>query len=169
MFKNDPLLFRASTKYNYTTHGFAVLGCAVEGASGMSFPDYIRENVFKPAEMDRIRVDNVADIIPSRAQAIRRPRAESYATPAWPIPATRFPAGDSSRPSKDLARFAIANAERHACEEGDARSDVDSAEELATARVPVTDLDGASVSETDEGSSSRRRSAASEHFSVHDS
>src|SRR5262249_35383742 len=56
MFKDDPLLFEPGTKYSYTTHGYAVLGCAVEGASGIRFEEYVRDNVFKPAGMDRIRV-----------------------------------------------------------------------------------------------------------------
>lgn len=37
MFKDDPLGFEPGTMYGYTTHGYAVLGCAVEGASGISF------------------------------------------------------------------------------------------------------------------------------------
>src|ERR1044072_756497 len=71
MFKDDPLLSEPGTKYNYTTHGYSVLGCVVEGASGQKFADFVAENVFKPAAMERIRVDSVADIIPNRAQGYR--------------------------------------------------------------------------------------------------
>ena len=36
LFANDPLLFEPGTKYAYTTYGFSVLGCAIEGASKMA-------------------------------------------------------------------------------------------------------------------------------------
>ena len=38
----------------------------------MKFPDFLRENIFKPAGMDRMRVDDVFDIIPNRAQGYFR-------------------------------------------------------------------------------------------------
>jgi serine beta-lactamase-like protein LACTB, mitochondrial len=71
MFKDDALLHEPGTKYTYTTFGYSVLGCVVEGASGKTFADFVSENIFKPAAMERIRVDSVADIIPNRAQGYR--------------------------------------------------------------------------------------------------
>ncbi|MEK6406599.1 MAG: serine hydrolase domain-containing protein [Acidobacteriota bacterium] len=108
MFKDDPLLFEPGTKYSYTTHGFAVLGCAVEGASGMSFPDYVRENVFKPAAMDRIRVDNVADIIPNRAQGYVKTQSGELHNSGLADTSYKIPGGGFISTVEDLARFAIA-------------------------------------------------------------
>jgi CubicO group peptidase (beta-lactamase class C family) len=68
LFKDDPLLHEPGTKFHYTTYGYSVLGCAIEGASGMSYEDYMRENVFKPAGMERTRLDNHYEIIPDRAR-----------------------------------------------------------------------------------------------------
>ena len=108
MFKNDPLLFEPGTKYNYTTHGFAVLGCAVEGASGMSFSDYVRENVFNPAGMDRIRVDNVADIIPNRAQGYVKSKSGELQNSGLADTSYKIPGGGFISTVDDLAKFAIA-------------------------------------------------------------
>jgi CubicO group peptidase (beta-lactamase class C family) len=108
MFKNDPLLFEPGTKYSYTTHGFAVLGCAVEGASGMSFPDYERENVFKPADMDRIRVDNVFDIIPNRAQGYQKTQSGELRNSGLADTSYKIPGGGFISTVEDLAKFAIA-------------------------------------------------------------
>ena len=36
MFKDDPLLHEPGTAYSYTTFGYNLIGCAVEGASGKS-------------------------------------------------------------------------------------------------------------------------------------
>src|SRR5713226_3381184 len=108
MFKNDPLLFEPGTKYSYTTHGFAVLGCAVEGASGMSFPDYERENVFKPAGMDRIRVDNVFDIVPNRAQGYQKTQSGELRNSGLADTSYKIPGGGFISTVEDLAKFAIA-------------------------------------------------------------
>jgi CubicO group peptidase (beta-lactamase class C family) len=108
VFKDDPLLFEPGTKYSYTTHGFAVLGCAVEGASGMSFEDYERENVFKPARMDRIRVDNVTDIIPNRAQGYWKTQSGELKNSNLADTSYKIPGGGFISTVEDLAKFAIA-------------------------------------------------------------
>src|SRR5207244_2112374 len=68
IFKDDPLDFEPATKFSYTTYGYTVLGTVIEAASGMSYIDYMRENIFKPANMSRKRADNVYDIIPNRSR-----------------------------------------------------------------------------------------------------
>jgi serine beta-lactamase-like protein LACTB, mitochondrial len=108
MFKDDPLLFEPGTKYSYTTHGFAVLGCAVEGASGMRFEEYVRENVFKPAGMDRIRVDNVTDIIPNRAQGYQKTQSGDLRNSGLADTSYKIPGGGFISTVGDLAKFAIA-------------------------------------------------------------
>jgi serine beta-lactamase-like protein LACTB, mitochondrial len=108
MFKDDPLLFEPGTRYEYTTHGYAVLGGAVEGASGMKFEDFVRQNVFKPAEMDRIRVDNVADIIPNRAQGYTRTKTGELHNSLLADSSYKIPGGGFIATVEDLAKFAIA-------------------------------------------------------------
>lgn len=108
MFKDDPLGFEPGTAYRYTTHGFAVLGCAVEGASGMRFEDYERENVFKPATMDRIRVDNVTDIIPNRAQGYQKSQSGELRNSSLADTSYKIPGGGFISTVEDLAKFAIA-------------------------------------------------------------
>ena len=50
-FRDDPLLFEPGTKYSYSTYGFDVLGCVMQGSAGKSFMDVIRSLVFAPAGM----------------------------------------------------------------------------------------------------------------------
>jgi len=108
MFKDDPLLHEPGTKYAYTTHGYAILGCAVEGASGMKFPDYVRENIFKPAGMDRMRVDDVFEIIPNRAQGYFKTPSGELRNSALADTSYKIPGGGFCSTVVDLARFAIA-------------------------------------------------------------
>lgn len=62
IFKSDPLLFKPGTARLYSTFGYNVLGCVVEGASGTDFLSYMRESVFEPAGMASTRDDDPAGV-----------------------------------------------------------------------------------------------------------
>ena len=51
LFKDEPLLHEPGTRYHYTTYGYTVLGCAIEGASGESYEAIMARSVFGPAGM----------------------------------------------------------------------------------------------------------------------
>jgi len=67
-FASDPLLFEPGTKYSYTTYGFSVLGCAIEGVTKMSYGDYMRTRVFEPAGMTHTSLDDLYLVIANRAR-----------------------------------------------------------------------------------------------------
>jgi CubicO group peptidase (beta-lactamase class C family) len=108
MFKDDPLLHEPGAKMTYTTFGYTLLGCVVEGASGAKFADYVRENVFAPAGMERTRVDSVADIIPNRAQGYRRTKDGELKNSPLADNSYKVPGGGFVSNAEDLARFAVA-------------------------------------------------------------
>jgi CubicO group peptidase (beta-lactamase class C family) len=68
VFENDPLEFQPGTKYGYSTYGYTVVGCAIEGASGEKFYDYLRRAVLAAAGMTRTFVDNLQTIVPNRTR-----------------------------------------------------------------------------------------------------
>jgi serine beta-lactamase-like protein LACTB, mitochondrial len=108
VFKDDPLLHEPGTKYFYTTHGYSILGCAVEGASGMKFADYVLANIFKPAGMDTMRVDDVFEIIPNRAQGYYKNQSGQLRNSTLADTSYKIPGGGFCSTVIDLARFAIA-------------------------------------------------------------
>ncbi len=108
MFKDDPLLHEPGAKYTYTTHGYSVLGCVVEGASGRPFADFVRENVFAPAGMERIRVDSVADIIRNRAQGYRITDKGELTNSPLADNSYKVPGGGFVSTVEDLSKFAAA-------------------------------------------------------------
>src|SRR5450631_2850464 len=57
-FANDPLLAQPGTHFNYSTQGYTLAGCAVEGASGKKYADAIRESVLVRAGMLQTRPDD---------------------------------------------------------------------------------------------------------------
>ena len=67
-FKDAPLLFQPGTKMQYTTHGYTVIGCVIEGASHQTYIDYMRQAVFAPAGMAHTQQDVLATIIPERTR-----------------------------------------------------------------------------------------------------
>jgi CubicO group peptidase (beta-lactamase class C family) len=84
----------------------------IEGASGMSFDDYLRENIFKPAGMVRTRADDVFAIIPNRARGYT-PRVfgqldGNYRNPVLMDSSYKIPGGGLISSAEDMARFAIA-------------------------------------------------------------
>jgi CubicO group peptidase (beta-lactamase class C family) len=127
LFKNDPLLHEPGAKYLYTTFGYSVLGCAIEGASGQPYEVYLRDRVWKPAGMTRTRVDRVFDIVPERARGYYRVTAEDLKSlpPAAgalvkaddiinaPLHDTsmKIPGGGLVSTAEDLVRFARATME----------------------------------------------------------
>lgn len=107
-FKVDPLDFEPKTKYQYSTFGFSILGCAVEGASGMKFMDYLQEKVFRPAGMEHIQTDDTFAIIPNRARGYRKTEKGEVVNTWLADTSNKIPGGGMISTATDLANFAIA-------------------------------------------------------------
>lgn len=106
-FKDDTLAFEPGTRWLYTTYGYDVLGCVIEGASGMPFLDYMRTQVWEPAGMMLTRDDDPSAIVPHRAAGyamyggvFQRARMADMSN--------RMPAGCYLTTVDDIARFAEA-------------------------------------------------------------
>lgn len=72
LFAKDDLVSRPGERFSYTSYGYNVLGCIVEGASGKEFLEYLKENIFLPADMPFTRRDSDQVIIPNRANGYER-------------------------------------------------------------------------------------------------
>jgi CubicO group peptidase (beta-lactamase class C family) len=108
LFKDDPLVVEPETKYSYSTPGYTLLGCAIETASGMSYVDYMRENIFKPAGMTRTFMDDVYAIIPNRARGYRKTQAGEIQNAPLHDTSIKVPGGGLVTTVEDLSKFAIA-------------------------------------------------------------
>ena len=124
LFKNDPLLHEPGTKYFYSTFGFSVLGCAIEGASGETYEAFMRGKIFIPAGMTHTRLDRIWDIIPDRVRGYMLLTADAFKTlpPAaqafahvdtiYNAPfhdtSMKIPGGGLVSTSEDLTQFGIA-------------------------------------------------------------
>jgi serine beta-lactamase-like protein LACTB, mitochondrial len=68
LFKDDPLLFEPGTQFGYSTYGYMVLGCALEGAAGAPYDDVMARTIYGPAGMTRTGPDHHFLLIPGRAR-----------------------------------------------------------------------------------------------------
>ncbi len=104
-FKDDSLLFEPGTNSLYSTYGYNVLGCVLEGAAHKSFMDVVRSLIFEPCGMASTRDDDPLAVIPHRAAGyIRVNGALRNATHV--DMSNRLPAGGYLTTAPDLARFA---------------------------------------------------------------
>ena len=124
LFKNDPLLHEPGTKYLYSTFGYSVLGCAIEGASKQTYEQYLREHVWTKAGMARTRLDRMFDIVPERSRGYYKvteddlksmpPAARAIAKAGDVVNAPlhdtsmKIPGGGLLSTAEDLVRFAVA-------------------------------------------------------------
>lgn len=107
-FKDDPLVIEPGSKYSYSTPGYTLLGCAIEGASGTSYLDYVRENIFKPAGMTRTQADDVYAVITNRARGYRKTQSGEIQNAPLHDTSIKIPGGGLVSTAEDLAKFAIA-------------------------------------------------------------
>ncbi|MGH9672891.1 MAG: serine hydrolase domain-containing protein, partial [Bryobacteraceae bacterium] len=108
IFQRDALVAEPGTRYNYTTYGYVLLGAVVEAASGARFMDYLRERVFLPAAMDRIRDDHPFALIPNRARGYRRYATGQLENCALADTSNKIPGGGLCSTTEDLVKFALA-------------------------------------------------------------
>lgn len=104
LFANDPLLFRPGSAYSYSTYGYTVAGCAIEGASGARFQDYVEEHVLRPAGMTHTFVDDVFEIVPHRARGYQLIDGKVKHSVLMDS-SYKIPGGGYVTSAEDLARF----------------------------------------------------------------
>jgi serine beta-lactamase-like protein LACTB len=107
IFANDSLLFEPGTHFSYSTYGYTVVGCVIEGASGSPYYDYVREHVLIPAGMTHTIVDNIFTIVPHRARGYHG-HGDSVANAGLMDGSYKIPGGGLVSTAEDLVHFGMA-------------------------------------------------------------
>jgi serine beta-lactamase-like protein LACTB len=107
-FAAEPLVAQPGTHFNYSTQGYTVVGCAVEGASGKKYADYVRERVLVPAGMLQTRPDDRVAVIPSRTRFYSQDRSGALVNAEFLDSSYKVPGGGWLSSAPDMARFATA-------------------------------------------------------------
>jgi len=107
-FANDPLVADPGTKFHYSTQGFTLVGCAIQGASGEKYVDFVTANVFQPAGMTNTRWDDRFAIIPHRTSFYSKSPTGTIQNADFLDSSYKIPGGGWLSSAEDLARFEIA-------------------------------------------------------------
>lgn len=67
VFVNDTLLSKPGTKYDYSATGFVILGLIIEKVSGKNYYDFVKDNIFEPAEMRNTTELEIDSIVNNKA------------------------------------------------------------------------------------------------------
>jgi len=105
IFKNWELEFEPGTKWLYSSYAYNLLGAVIEGASGMSYSDYMTKNIWQPLGMIDTRMDVQMDIIPNRASGYKRHRGKVINTNFLDI-SSRLSSGGILSTVEDMISFA---------------------------------------------------------------
>ncbi len=107
IFADEPLLFEPGKGRSYSNAGYIVLGAVVEGASGMSYTDYLQKHIFDPAGMADsgfpLRNGSVPELAIGYTKQGRG--GDGLQRNIGMLPIRGCPAGSSSHTVADLLRF----------------------------------------------------------------
>ena len=108
IFAADPLVAKPGTKFNYSTYGYTLLGCVLEGAASQKYMDFVRENIFKPASMAQTQADDFFTIIPHRTRWYHKDQSEIVRNAGVLDSSYKIPGGGLISSADDMARFEAA-------------------------------------------------------------
>ena len=105
---NDPLVEKPGTKFHYSTQGFTLIGCAIEGASSEKYIEYMRENIFQPASMTHTRWDDRIALIPHRTRFYSKSKTGAVQNAEFLDASYKIPGGGWLSSADDMANFEVA-------------------------------------------------------------
>jgi serine beta-lactamase-like protein LACTB, mitochondrial len=107
-FENDPLVSEPGKQFHYSTQGYTLVGCVIEGASGAKYVDFMRQNVFIPAAMQHTQADDRFAIIPYRTRFFHKAESGTVENADFLDSSYKIPGGGWLSSAEDMARFEVA-------------------------------------------------------------
>jgi len=108
IFATDPLVAKPGTKFNYSTYGYTLVGCVLEGASSEKFIDYLRKNVLQPAGMEQTRDDDYFTVIPHRTRWYHKDKGGIVRNAGVLDSSYKIPGGGIISSADDMAKLEVA-------------------------------------------------------------
>jgi len=108
IFAADPLVAKPGTKFNYSTYGYTLLGCVLEGATSQKYVDFVRENVFKPTRMEHTQADDFFAVIPHRTRWYHKDKSGIVHNAGVLDSSYKIPGGGLISSADDMAQFEAA-------------------------------------------------------------
>ena len=107
-FRDDALVAQPGTSFHYSTQGYTLVGCVMEGASSAKYVDLMRENVLAPAGMEQTQADNRFAIVAYRTRFYRKKDSGAVINADFLDSSYKIPGGGWLSSAEDMARFEVA-------------------------------------------------------------
>ena len=102
----QPLQFEPGELESYSSTGYDLLGVIIHRVAGVSWGDFVRDNIFRPLGMRTARVNSDTDIVPNRGAGYYFVN-DTLQNPEWVSPSIDATAGGGLRFTvRDLAQWA---------------------------------------------------------------
>jgi CubicO group peptidase (beta-lactamase class C family) len=105
IFAADPLVAKPGAKFNYSTYGYTLLGCVLEGAASEKYLDFVKKNVFQPAAMEQTQADDFFAVIPHRTRWYQKDKSGLVHNAGVLDSSYKIPGGGLISSADDMARF----------------------------------------------------------------
>lgn len=105
--QKQPYDFTPGTAYHYSNSGYFVLAAIIEKISGVSYKQFLHENIFAPLGMTQTEVDENANVVPHRANGYSPSSTppEKWVNPGYLSMSIVLSAGSIRSTIKDLATW----------------------------------------------------------------
>lgn len=109
LFRDDPLMFSPGAKSCYTTHGYTVLGAAMERAANVPFATLVNRELTQKLDLPTLQLELLNQPHPERATLYRTKDDinDPNVPAAWDNISWKGPGGGMIASSVDLARFGV--------------------------------------------------------------
>ncbi|CAL2093164.1 serine hydrolase domain-containing protein [Tenacibaculum sp. 190524A02b] len=107
-FKNDSLLYKPNTNWNYSSFGYRLLGCILSDVMNTSYKSLLKYYIFDPAKMKHTTSDDSYSIINHRVSGYRLLKNEKIRRANMRDVSENLPAGGHLSTAEDLIKFAQA-------------------------------------------------------------
>jgi serine beta-lactamase-like protein LACTB len=107
-FKDDPLVYPPGTHFLYSSLGYRVMGCVLEGVAQMPYRRLMRSLIFTPAGMSTITEDDSQIIVPHRVAGYAWDSNKRVIRAPFRDVSENLPGGGHLATAEDLVRFAAA-------------------------------------------------------------
>lgn len=108
LFANDPLVAKPGTEFHYSTYGYTLLGCVLEGAASQKYMTYVHDNVLAPAGMYDTQADNFFAVTQHRTRWYHKDKSDVVRNAGVLDSSYKIPGGGLISSADDMAKFAAA-------------------------------------------------------------
>src|SRR5699024_10434115 len=105
LFQNGEMMFNPGDRFHYNNGGYILLGLIVESVSGMKFVDFIEQNVFGKAGMERSGYFELDRRPEDTANGYIQEEDGKWRTNIYSIPVKGVADGGAFTTSRDIIRF----------------------------------------------------------------